>query len=158
MSDLRAACVQFCAGPDKGRNIERMEPLVERAAALGADLVLLPEKWNAVADGLELARHAESLEGGETVEALSDWARRHGILLICGSIAIHQEEGGVGNVSIAFDREGRQVAHYTKIHLFDVDVGGFSYRESDGTAPGEHPVIAQLDGLSVGLTVCYDLR
>jgi nitrilase len=158
MSRVIAACVQFCAGPDKSENIERMAPLVAHAAARGADLVLLPEKWNAVADGPELARFAESLEdGGETLDALVGWAREHRIRLICGSIAIDQGDR-VGNVSIAFGRDGEAVAAYTKIHLFDVDVGGISYRESDGTVAGEEAVVADLDGLRVGLTVCYDLR
>jgi predicted amidohydrolase len=157
MSSVTAACVQFCAGPDKSENIERMAPLVAHAAQRGADLVLLPEKWNAVADGPELARHAESLDGGETVDALARWARELGVSLICGSIAIDQGER-VGNVSIAFGRDGGIVAAYTKIHLFDVEVGGISYRESDGTAPGDEPVLATLEGLPVGLTVCYDLR
>ncbi len=160
MNTLLAACVQFVAGPDKSENIERMAPLVARAAARGAKLVLLPEKWNAVADGPELARYAERLDGGETVDALAGWAREHRIDLICGSIAIEGAGNGpgVGNVSIAFAPDGAVAAAYTKIHLFDVDVGGITYRESDGTAPGADPVVAELAGLPVGLTVCYDLR
>jgi nitrilase len=154
---VTAACVQFCAGPDKTENIARMAPLVAEAASRGAQLVLLPEKWNAVADGPELRRYAERLDEGETVDALSEWAAEHRIHLICGSIAIDQGER-VGNVSIAFDRDGDVVAAYTKIHLFDVEVGGITYRESDGTAPGAEPVVVVLDGLPVGLTVCYDLR
>ena len=158
MDRVTAACVQFSASRDKTENIERMAPLVQEAAARGATLVLLPEKWNAIADGAELRSYAESLEhGGETIEALSDWARTLGIDLICGSIAIADGDR-VGNVSIAFDREGSRVAAYTKIHLFDVDVGGISYRESDGTAPGGELVLAELSGLPVGLSVCYDLR
>jgi len=158
MDRVIAACVQFSASRDKTENIERMAPLVQEAAARGATLVLLPEKWNAIADGAELRSYAESLEdGAETIEALSDWARTLGIDLICGSIAIADGDR-VGNVSIAFDRGGSRVAAYTKIHLFDVDVGGISYRESDGTAPGGELVLAELSGLPVGLSVCYDLR
>ena len=56
------------------------------------------------------------------------------------------------------DRDGTQIAAYTKIHLFDVDVGGISYRESDGTEAGSQPVVADIDGVRFGLTVCYDLR
>ena len=154
---VTAACVQFCAGPDKTENIARMAPLVAEAASRGAELVLLPEKWNAVADGPELLRYAERLDEGETIDALSEWAAEHRIHLICGSIAIDHGERA-GNVSIAFDRDGDVVAAYTKIHLFDVEVGGVTYRESDGTAPGTEPVVVVLDGLPVGLTVCYDLR
>jgi deaminated glutathione amidase len=88
---------------------------------------------------------------------LSEWARHLQLDLICGSIAIADGER-VGNVSIAFSPDGERVAAYTKVHLFDVDVGGISYRESDGTAPGGELVMASMSGLPVGLSVCYDLR
>jgi deaminated glutathione amidase len=159
MTTIRAACVQFSARADKSENVALMAPLVAGAAARGADMVLLPGKWNAWMDGPRLRPLAERLDGGETVDAMAGWARDHGINLIGGSIAIVADDGGgVQNVSIAFDRNGERVAAYTKIHLFDVDVGGFSYRESDGTAPGSELVTAELDGITVGLTVCYDLR
>ncbi len=158
MSGLRAACIQFQARPEKAQNIEDMAPLVAKAADLGADVVLLPEKWNAWLDGPGLRDQAERLDHGPTVEAMSDWARTHRVNLIGGSIALLGDGERVENVSIAYDRDGRLVAAYTKIHLFDVDVGGISYRESDGTAPGSVPVVCELDGVRVGLTVCYDLR
>ena len=155
---ITAACVQFKASRDKSENIARMAPLVAEAAERGAQLVLLPEKWNAIADGAALLGYAESLErGGETIEALSGWAGSLGIDLICGSIAIAAGDR-VGNVSIAFTRDGRIAASYTKIHLFDVEVGGTVYRESDGTAPGSQPVLVEMSGLPIGLSVCYDLR
>jgi len=158
MTTIRAACVQFSARADESENVALMAPLVAEAAGRGADIVLLPEKWNAWMDGPRLRPLAERLDGGETVDAMAGWAREHGINLIGGSIAIVADDDAVHNVSIAFDRNGERVAAYTKIHLFDVDVGGFSYRESDGTAPGSDLVTAELDGVTVGLTVCYDLR
>ena len=155
---MRAACIQFQARAEKARNLEDMAPLVAQAAQLGADVVLLPEKWNAWLDGPGLRDQAERLDGGETVDAMAGWAREHNVNLIGGSIAIMGDDDAVQNVSIVFDRTGERVAAYTKIHLFDVDVGGFSYRESDGTAPGSELVTAELDGVTFGLTVCYDLR
>jgi predicted amidohydrolase len=158
MTQIRAACVQFSARADKSENVALMAPLVAEAAERGADIVLLPEKWNAWMDGPGLRPLAERIDSGETVDAMAGWARELGINLIGGSIAIAADDDTVQNVSIAFDRRGNQIAAYTKIHLFDVDVGGFSYRESDGTAPGSELVTAELDGVTVGLTVCYDLR
>ena len=155
---MRAACIQFQARAEKARNLEDMAPLVARAADLGADVVLLPEKWNAWLDGPGLRDQAERLDAGPTVEVMSDWARAHRVNLIGGSIAILGDGDRVGNVSIVYDRDGARIAAYTKIHLFDVDVGGISYRESDGTEPGSQPVVADIDGVRVGLTVCYDLR
>src|SRR5918911_3825813 len=99
MDRLTAACVQFRASRDKAENIERMEPLVAEAAERGARVVLLPEKWNAIADGRELLAYAESLEdGGDTIDALAGWARNHDLDLLCGSIAIVDGDR-VGNVS-----------------------------------------------------------
>jgi predicted amidohydrolase len=158
MTTIRAACVQFSARADKSENVAQMAPLVAEAAGRGADVVLLPEKWNAWMDGERLRPLAERLDGGETVDAMAGWAREHKVNLIGGSIAIMGDDDAVQNVSIVFDRTGERVAAYTKIHLFDVDVGGFSYRESDGTAPGSELVTAELDGVRFGLTVCYDLR
>jgi deaminated glutathione amidase len=155
---VRAACIQFQARAEKARNLEDMAPLVAKAAGLGADVILLPEKWNAWLDGPGLRDQAERLDAGPTVEIMSDWARAHRVNLIGGSIAILGDGDRVGNVSIVYDREGAQTATYTKIHLFDVDVGGISYRESDGTEPGSEPVVAEIDGVRFGLTVCYDLR
>ncbi|HEY2868092.1 MAG TPA: carbon-nitrogen hydrolase family protein, partial [Gaiellales bacterium] len=155
---MRAACIQFQARAEKARNLEDMAPLVAQAADLGADVVLLPEKWNAWLDGPGLRDQAERLDAGPTVEVMSDWARTHRVNLIGGSIAILGDGDRVGNVSIVYDRDGSRIAAYTKIHLFDVDVGGISYRESDGTEPGSQPVVADIDGVRFGLTVCYDLR
>jgi predicted amidohydrolase len=155
---VRAACIQFQARAEKAQNLEEMAPLVAKAAELGADVILLPEKWNAWLDGPGLRDQAERLDAGPTVEIMSDWARAHRVNLIGGSIAILGEGDRVGNVSIVYDREGTQTAAYTKIHLFDVDVGGIRYRESDGTEPGSQPVVADIDGVRFGLTVCYDLR
>lgn len=155
---MRAACIQFAARPDKADNLRDMAPFVADAAERGADIVLLPEKWNAWVDGAAMRREAEPIDSGPTVEAMAGWAAQHQINLIGGSIAIDLGDGVVGNVSIVYDRTGTRIASYTKIHLFDVDVGGQTYRESDGTDPGSDPVVADIDGVRVGLTVCYDLR
>jgi predicted amidohydrolase len=81
-------------------------------------------------------------------------------VLVGGSIT-EQREGRekLSNTSVVFDREGELVAVYRKIHLFDVDVGGLSYRESEAEEPGEEPVLADAgDGWPIGLSVCYDVR
>src|SRR2546423_8027744 len=84
---LRVACVQMTSGLEKAANLEKAERLVARAASTGADVVVLPEKWNAIGEADTLHAAAEPLEGGETVEAMADWARRHAITLVGGSIA-----------------------------------------------------------------------
>ena len=160
MSDsLRVACVQLTAGSDKAANLEKAERLVARAATLGAELVALPEKWNLVGDPEALHAGAETLEQGESVCAMSAWAKGHGIVLVGGSI-VERRDGHekLSNTSLVFDTGGKLVARYRKIHLFDVEVGGHVYRESEAEEPGDEVVVAEAGGWKIGLTVCYDLR
>jgi len=156
---IRVACVQMTSRADKAANLEKAERLVARAAATGADLVVLPEKWNAIGDADVLHAAAEPLEGGESVEALRGWARRHGITLIGGSIVERRQgRGKLSNTCVVVDPGGEIAAVYRKIHLFDVEAGGHVYRESDTEEPGDEPVLAEVEGWPVGLSVCYDVR
>jgi len=156
---IRVACVQMTSRSDKAANIETAERLVAQAAATGADVVVLPEKWNAIGDAAVSHATAEAIEGGESVEAMSRWSRQHGITLVGGSITERREgREKLSNTSLVFDPEGEIVAAYRKIHLFDVEVGGVVYRESEAEEPGEEPVVAELEDWKLGLTVCYDVR
>jgi deaminated glutathione amidase len=156
---LRVACLQLNATQAKAENIERAERLVARAASTGADLVVLPEKWNGIGPPDFMRANAESLDDGETVEAMGGWARAHGITLVGGSIAERRDgREKLSNTCVVFDPEGEIAAVYRKIHMFDVEVGGFVYRESEAEEPGEAPATADVEGWKLGLTVCYDLR
>jgi deaminated glutathione amidase len=156
---LRVACVQLTSRSDKAANLEKTERLVAKAAATGADVVLLPEKWNAIGDAEVLHEAAETLESGESVEAMSGWARDHGITLVGGSITERRDgRDKLSNTSVVFDSDGGIVAVYRKIHLFDVEVGGHVYRESDAEEPGNEAIVAEVEGWPTGLTVCYDVR
>jgi predicted amidohydrolase len=156
---IRVACVQLCAGPVKADNLATVERLVAEAAQAGAELVVLPEKWNAWGGADVLRANAERLEGGESVAALAGWARRHGITIVGGSITEEREgRERLSNTSSVFDADGELVAVYRKIHMFDVDVGGVAYRESEAEEPGEETVVCAAGGWRVGLSVCYDLR
>jgi predicted amidohydrolase len=157
---IRVACAQLTSRADKAANLERAEALVERAAAAGADVVVLPEKWNGIGDADVLHAIAEPLEGGESIEAMAGWARRHGITLVGGSITERREgRDKLSNTCVVFDPDGEVAAVYRKIHLFDVEVGGQVYRESEAEEPGEEAVLAPgPEGWPLGLTVCYDLR
>jgi predicted amidohydrolase len=160
MSDrLRVACVQLNAVPSKADNIERAERLVDKAAATGADLVLLPEKWTGIGPPELIRSVAESLDEGEATAAMRRWAGSHGITLVGGSI-VERREGHekLSNTSVVIDPEGEIAAVYRKIHLFDVEVGGHVYRESETEDPGDRPAATEVEGWKVGLTICYDLR
>jgi predicted amidohydrolase len=154
---LRAAAVQLNSGDDKGRNLEVAERLVRAAAADGAELIALPEKWNLLAGGEQLAAGAEPLDG-PSLGAARSWARELGVHLLAGSISEASPEGRARNTSVLIGPGGEDLAVYRKIHMFDVDVGGVAYRESEYEDPGEEIVTAPVGELIAGLTVCYDLR
>jgi predicted amidohydrolase len=155
---MRAAAVQLNSSADKDRNLEAAERLVAEAASAGAELVVLPEKWNLLGEADVLRAGAESLDG-PTIRAASEWAARHGIELVAGSIAERADgEERLFNTSVLLGRDGGVAATYRKIHMFDVDVGGVTYRESAHEQPGDEIVTAAVAGAELGLTVCYDLR
>jgi len=155
---MRAAAVQLNSQEDKQRNLEVAERLVRDAARDGADLVCLPERWNLLGDSATILDGAEPLDGPSLAAARS-WAGELGIHLLAGSIAERAEgHERLFNTSVLIGPDGEDVAAYRKIHMFDVEVEGTTFRESDHDQPGEEIVTASLDDLELGLSVCYDLR
>ena len=154
---MRAAVVQLNSTGDVSRNLETAERLVRVAAAEGAELVALPEKWNLLAGGEELLAGAEPLDG-PSLSAARSWARELGLNLLAGSVSERGPEGKAFNTSVLIGADGEDLAVYRKIHMFDVEVGGVSYRESEHEEAGEEIVTATAAGFPVGLSVCYDLR
>ena len=134
---LRAAAVQLNSTGDKATNLAAAERLVRAAAADGAELVALPEKWNLLAAGEELLAGAEPLDG-PSLSAARGWAAELGLHLLAGSIA-ERGDGRAWNTSVLIGP-------------------GVSYRESEHEQPGEEAVTAPLGELILGMTVCYDLR
>jgi deaminated glutathione amidase len=162
---MRAAAVQLSSTPDLARNIEAADRLTRQAAAQGAELVVLPEKWPVLGTPEQTAAGAQPLEGS-ALEWARGAARELGIDLVAGSIAEHVDLAaapGAGergaNTSVHIGPDGHDRAVYRKIHMFDVEVGGRTYRESEHEAPGDEPVLSELaGGQGLGLTICYDLR
>jgi deaminated glutathione amidase len=155
---VRASAVQLNSNEDKARNIEIAERLVRRAAAEGAELVVLPEKFNVIGSTDQLVVGAEPLDG-PTLRWAGALAAELDLWLVAGSI-VERVEGDdkLRNTSVLFDADGVVRAVYRKIHMFDVEVGGVTYSESDAEASGEEIVVADVESLKLGLAVCYDLR
>ena len=156
---LRAAAVQLECSTDVDRNLAEAERLVREAAADDASLVVLPERLDIRGAPKRYAEVAEPLDG-RIVSWARELAAELGIDLVAGSIA-EQREGHdrVANTSVHAGPDGELKAVYRKIHMFDVEVGGVEYRESEHSEPAEEVVISQTaDGLGLGLTICYDLR
>lgn len=155
---MRVAAVQLNSTEDKVRNLSSADTHVRAAALQGAELIVLPEKFNLLGTEDHLRAGAEQLDG----PAL-DWARaltrELGVWLVAGSIVERVEgEPKLFNTSALIGPDGDLEAVYRKIHLFDVDVGGTSYRESDTEASGEEVVLGQAGEVPLGLSICYDLR
>jgi predicted amidohydrolase len=154
--EVRVAAVQLNSTGDKARNLAAAERLVRAAAADGAKLVGLPEKWNLLGSGGEIAAGAEPLDG-PSLAAARGWASELGIHLLAGSIA-ERGEGKAFNTSVLIGPSGEDLGVYRKIHMFDVEAGGVEYRESEHEEAGSEIVTAPLGEFTVGMSVCYDLR
>jgi predicted amidohydrolase len=170
---VRVAAVQLGSGPDPDDNRRCAALGIERAVADGAGLVVLPELFTCLGPGAVLRANAEPLDG-PTSRWASELAARHGIWLLAGSF-LEQRAGGspdgkpanggddaarprLTNTSRLFGPDGSAAATYRKIHLFDVDVPGAAYRESALVEAGDEVVVAAVPPLTVGMSVCYDLR
>ena len=147
---MRAAAIQLNSNQEKERNLAIAGPLVRDAAADGADLIVLPEKFNVLGSPDDLRAGAEPVPG-PTTEWAGALCRELGVWLVAGSI-VERVEGDdkLRNTSVLVGPDGAIHAAYRKIHLFDVEVGGMVYRESDAEAPGEEVVVADVDGVELG--------
>ncbi len=156
---MRAAAVQLNATEDRGANLSTADRLTRAAVSDGARLVVLPEKWSVLGTAEDLRRGAEGVDG----PALS-WARaiaaELAIDLVAGSIVERLADAErLANTSFHIGPSGEIRARYRKIHMFDSEVDGTVYRESDTEEPGEEIVTsATAGGVELGLSICYDLR
>jgi len=154
---VRVAVCQLNSRDDRELNTEIARTLLSQAAAGGADLALLPE----YTDYLGPARGAPAAGpvDGEYPLAFADAARELGMWVHLGSFHEAGPAGRTYNTSLLFDRAGTLAASYRKIHLYDVEIPGrVSFHESASIEPGVDPVVVDVEGISVGLSICYDLR
>lgn len=156
---MRAAAVQLNATDDRAANLAAADRLTRAAAADGATLVVLPEKWTVLGAAADLRAGAEPLDGPAI-----GWARavaaELGIDLVAGSIVERLPgDGGLANTSVHVGPGGELQAVYRKVHMFDVEVDGREYRESELEQAGEEIVVStSAEGVPLGLSVCYDVR
>jgi predicted amidohydrolase len=159
-STFRVGLAQMRSGRTPAANIAAALKLIHEAKAGGADYVLTPEMTNICElkrASLMAAIVAEDDDAG--LAAFRDAAKRLGIWLHIGSLAIKISHDKAANRGFVINPKGAIVARYDKIHMFDVDLaGGESYRESVGYRAGELAVMADLPWGRLGLSICYDLR
>jgi predicted amidohydrolase len=157
---FKAACIQNCATPDVHHDIAVLTRLIGRAAGEGAAFIATPEYCAGLdtKDGKMLPYAVPEAEH-PVIPAMAALARKHSAWLLIGSIGIKAADGRINNRSIMLAPDGRIVARYDKIHLFDVDLGpGKTYRESATIAPGSDAVLSPCGAATMGLSICYDVR
>jgi predicted amidohydrolase len=157
---LRAAAVQLESTNDTDRNLAAADRLTRAAAADGAELVVLPERLDIRGNARDYAAGAETLEDSRAIAWAKRAASELGIDLVAGSIAERRDgHDRVANTSVHVGPDGEIKAVYRKIHMFDVEVGGVEYRESEHSEPADEIVLSETaNGAKLGLTICYDLR
>jgi len=157
---LKSAAIQLCAGIDVDANIAAASDLVRAAAADGARFITTPEMTHLLQkDPKALRIGVRTMDEDPGVMAFSSLAADLSIHLLIGSLAILREDGKIANRSLLFAPDGTLTAQYDKIHLFEAALSkSETYREADSYVAGDQPVIAKVGPLSLGLSICYDLR
>jgi predicted amidohydrolase len=162
---LVTAAVQMCSGDDLAANLGVVRALVAEAAAGGAQLVVLPECFAFLGRGeRDKLAIAESLDGapGPILGALCELAAKHGVFVVGGGMPEledgRRDAARAYNTAVVVSPAGALVARYRKIHLFDIDIPGKTMKESAATAPGCEPLVVDVHGWKIGVTICYDVR
>ncbi|MEX2142830.1 MAG: carbon-nitrogen hydrolase family protein [Pirellulales bacterium] len=155
----RAAVVQLQAGSDKLANLEKAEKLVAAAADAGAKLIALPEMFNLYGPFEPIVAAAETVPG-PTSDHLAQWAVCHDVFIVGGSFAeCDAATAKARNTSLLFAPDGRILARYCKVHLFDIDLPGrVTSKESDWITAGCETTVAETPLGKIGQAICYDLR
>ena len=158
----KVAAIQMASGPNVKANLAEVQKLLGIAVQQEARLVVLPENFAVMGmSEKDRVNAAESTDGGDIQQFLSDEARKIGIWIVGGTIPIKSNEADkVYAACLLYNDQGEQVARYDKIHLFDVtlEASNESYHESETTTCGDEVVVVDTPFGKLGLAVCYDLR
>ncbi|UDQ87299.1 carbon-nitrogen hydrolase family protein [Xanthobacter autotrophicus] len=157
---LRVGLVQLRSGREPAANLDAAAALIREAARDGARYVQTPEVTNIMELDRKVLFEKLQEEGNDaTLAALRQLTRELGITLHIGSLALKVSDAKAVNRGFVIDPDSEITGRYDKIHMFDVDLGnGESYRESNAYRPGERAILTDVDGIRLGMTICYDLR
>lgn len=157
---MKLALAQMVSCASISNNLAIMTEHVERAAALGARLIIFPENcltmqtsaYQQLADAID---HDDN-----TLQPIAQLAQQYSMHIILGSVPMKTQSHRVRAATLVYNSKGCMIARYDKIHLFDASVGDAygRYRESDVFAPGDELVTVQIGDFCFGLSICYDLR
>jgi len=149
--------IQVDAREDRSANIQSALHLCENAAKQGAQLIVLPEVFSLRSDRINSAKRAERIPGPSTAPFMQ-FAADHGVWVLCGSVIESGQNGLFYNSSVLINDKGQIGYTYRKMHLFDVALTGKKIQESSQFSAGTAPSLAEIMGVKMGLSICYDLR
>jgi predicted amidohydrolase len=157
---MRIAALQMNSGTEPGPNLDQLEQLATEAAGQGATYLLSPEVSIVFAENRDGLRSvAGPWDGNPAIERVGAIAKKLGVHLHLGSLAVAQPDGRFANRSVLFRPDASIAATYDKIHLFDATLPGLkNYRESETYAGGSDAVVTDAPGFTLGMTICYDVR
>lgn len=155
---VKVAAIQLNSGENKELNLKKATNLIRDAASQGSELVVLPEYVTYMGEDEQKVKQAETIPG-ETTDHFKQLAKELNIYIHAGSILEVADKHKSYNTSVLINPDGKIIAKYRKIHLYDAYIEGrVDFRESDTIYPGEEIVAVETDFGTVGLTICYDLR
>ncbi|MCB2129113.1 MAG: carbon-nitrogen hydrolase family protein [Rhodobacteraceae bacterium] len=159
---MKTALLQLSVTDDPAENLSVTVPMIREAAAAGAGFILTPEVTNCLSSDRAHQNAVLRPEAEDaTLAALRAEAVRAHVWVLIGSLALktRDPDGRFANRSFMIAPDGKIVARYDKIHMFDVNVSETeTYRESAGYRPGETAVLAETPFARVGMSICYDVR
>ncbi len=158
MKPMRVALCQMRVGTDKGRNLHTARNMVRQAAEQQAQMIILPEIFNAPYEAARFEQYAEAIPGPSS-EALQDMAREYQAVLVGGSIIERDREGRLFNTCLVFGANGVLLAQHRKVHLFDINIPGkLRFQESQTLSAGNNITLFEVNGWKAAVLICYDIR
>ena len=158
----KVAAIQMASGPNVNANLIEAARLITMAVEAGAELVVLPENFAIMGlSEFDKVKIREADGQGPIQDFLSEQAAKHGVWLVGGTVPLAAHDADkVRSACLLIDDQGKRVARYDKIHLFDVELpdNGERYVESETIEEGDQVVVVDTPFGRLGLAICYDLR
>ena len=152
---LNISAIQMCSKVgDKKANFEKVSDLILRDITSETDVIVLPEVWTVGWSPKHFRESAKKINSSETVNFLSETAKKYNSWVIGGSFIEKDDAGNYYNTCPVINRSGELICKYSKNHLFSY----YGCDEGKFITTGNNPVMVDIEGIKTGLTICYDIR